>query len=188
VVVDYAHTPDALERALRALHDIASARGGKLVCEFGCGGSWDSSKRPVMGRIAAEHADAEILTSDNPRSEDPAGIAAQIIAGMPQAPQVDLERACAILSVIWGASSDDVVLIAGKGHETYQETQGVRVPFDDREWARFALSWKQGLVISTDTRSLAPGQLFVAIRGDTFDGHDYLDAARAAGACAAVVE
>ncbi|WP_442596179.1 bifunctional UDP-N-acetylmuramoyl-L-alanyl-D-glutamate--2,6-diaminopimelate ligase MurE/UDP-N-acetylmuramoyl-tripeptide--D-alanyl-D-alanine ligase MurF [Parapusillimonas sp. JC17] len=188
VVVDYAHTPDALERALRALRDIASARGGKLVCVFGCGGSRDSSKRPVMGRIAAEHADAVILTSDNPRSEDPAGIAAQIIAGMPQAPQVDLDRASAILSVIWGASSDDVVLIAGKGHETYQETQGVRVPFDDREWARFALSWKQGLVISTDTRSLAPGQLFVAIRGDTFDGHDYLEAARAAGACAAVVE
>ncbi len=187
-VVDYAHTPDALERALLALRDIAAARGGKLVCVFGCGGSRDSSKRPVMGRIAAERADAVILTSDNPRSEDPREITAQIIAGMPQAPRVDLDRACAILSAVWGASPDDVVLIAGKGHETYQETQGVRVPFDDREWVRFALSWKQGLSVSTDTRSLAPGQLFVALKGEAFDGHDYLEAARAAGACAAVVE
>src|SRR5690606_16876258 len=144
VVVDYAHTPDALERALTALRPLAKARGGKLVCVFGCGGSRDSGKRPIMGGIAAREADKVILTSDNPRSEDPQSIIAQIMAGMPNAPRIEQDRAIAILAAIWEAEAADVVLLAGKGHETYQETQGVRTPFDDREWARFALTWGDG--------------------------------------------
>lgn len=188
VVVDYAHTPDALERALLALRDVARVRGGKLICVFGCGGSRDRSKRPVMGRIAFEQADEIVLTNDNPRLEDPLDIIEQIKSGMPTAPQVELDRALAILSCIWAADVHDVVLLAGKGHETYQEFQGQRVPFDDREWARFALSWQQGMSISTDTRSIAKGQLFVALKGESFDGHAYLATALEAGACAAVVE
>ncbi len=188
VVVDYAHTPDALDRALIALRDVAAARGGRLVCVFGCGGSRDRSKRPVMGRIAAERADVVVLTNDNPRLEDPLDIVQQIASGMPRAPQIELDRALAILSSIWTAEARDVVLLAGKGHETYQESHGQRVPFDDREWARFALSWQHGISISTDTRSIRAGQLFVALKGDAFDGHAYLATALAAGAFAAVVE
>ncbi|HWL28428.1 MAG TPA: bifunctional UDP-N-acetylmuramoyl-L-alanyl-D-glutamate--2,6-diaminopimelate ligase MurE/UDP-N-acetylmuramoyl-tripeptide--D-alanyl-D-alanine ligase MurF [Burkholderiaceae bacterium] len=188
VVVDYAHTPDALERALLALRAVAQARGGKLVCLFGCGGSRDTSKRPVMGRIAAAQADVVILTNDNPRMEDPRAIVDQILAGMPEASVVELDRAQAIMSAVWNAGPNDVVLLAGKGHETYQETHGVRVQFDDREWAGFALAWQRGLSISTDSRSLKAGQLFFALKGENFDGHAYLPAVREAGACAAVVE
>jgi murE/murF fusion protein len=188
VVVDYAHTPDALERALRALRGVAQARGGRLICVFGCGGSRDTSKRPVMGRIAAAQADAVILTNDNPRMEEPRAIVDQILAGMPAAPVVELDRAQAIMSAVWNANANDVVLLAGKGHETYQEARGERVQFDDREWAGFALAWQRGLSISTDSRALERGQLFLAIKGDNFDGHAYLAAALDAGACAAVVE
>ncbi|MGB3289925.1 MAG: bifunctional UDP-N-acetylmuramoyl-L-alanyl-D-glutamate--2,6-diaminopimelate ligase MurE/UDP-N-acetylmuramoyl-tripeptide--D-alanyl-D-alanine ligase MurF, partial [Burkholderiaceae bacterium] len=189
VVVDYAHTPDALERALDALRGVASVRGGKLVCVFGCGGNRDSGKRPLMGRIAAERADVVILTNDNPRAEAPEAIIAQIIAGMPAAaPRVEQDRALAILSAIWGAGTDDVVLLAGKGHETYQEFQGVRAPFDDREWARFALTFLQDSRLSSDTRTLSEGQMFLALKGEAFDGHDYLATAQDAGACAAIVE
>lgn len=187
VVVDYAHTPDALERALRALRPVAAARGGRLICLFGCGGSRDSAKRPVMGRIAAELADSVILANDNPRMEAPQDIISQIVSGMPQAPLIEPDRALAIMSAIWGAGANDVVLLAGKGHETYQETGGVRAPFDDREWARFALNWQRGSSLSTDSRKLSPGQLFVAIQGDAFDGHAYLAQVQAAGASGAIV-
>ncbi|MCC2597451.1 bifunctional UDP-N-acetylmuramoyl-L-alanyl-D-glutamate--2,6-diaminopimelate ligase MurE/UDP-N-acetylmuramoyl-tripeptide--D-alanyl-D-alanine ligase MurF [Pusillimonas sp. MFBS29] len=188
VIVDYAHTPDALERALIALGDVAKARGGKLICVFGCGGSRDRSKRPIMGRIAFDLADEVVLTNDNPRLEEPQDIIAQIVSGMPQAPRIEPDRALAILSSIWSADTRDVVLLAGKGHETYQEILDQRQPFDDREWARFALSWQQGISISTDSRSISQGQLFVALKGDAFDGHAYLSAVQEAGACAAVVE
>lgn len=188
VVVDYAHTPDALERALVALRDLAVARQGRLVCLFGCGGDRDIAKRPIMGRIASRLADEIILTSDNPRSEDPVQIMNQVLAGMPSRPVVEPDRACAILMAVWRANPADVILLAGKGHETYQEFSSVRVPFDDREWARFALTWRQDLALSTDTRTLVEGDLFVALRGDAFDGHDYLETARLNGACAAIVE
>ena len=187
VVVDYAHTPDALERALLALRQVAQARGGRLVCVFGCGGGRDSGKRPMMGEIASRLADAAVVTSDNPRSEDPSDIAAQVVAGMRGTPTVELDRALAILGAVWSAQPGDVVLVAGKGHETYQETAGRRTLFDDREWAGFALSWGHGLAVSTDTRSLRPGELFIALKGESFDGHEYLERARQAGACAAVV-
>lgn len=188
VVVDYAHTPDALERALVALRDLATARQGRLVCVFGCGGDRDVAKRPVMGRIASRLADDIILTSDNPRSEEPAHIMSQVLAGMPAEPVVEPDRACAILTAIWRAQPADVILLAGKGHETYQEFSSGRIPFDDREWARFALTWRQDLPVSTDTRTLESGDLFIALRGDAFDGHDYIEAARVNGACAAIVE
>jgi len=188
-VADYAHTPDALERALRAMRGVAQARGGRLVCVFGCGGSRDKGKRPVMGRIACELADRVIVTSDNPRAEDPRAIADQIVAGIDAAPEIELDRARAILSAIWEAHGNDVVLLAGKGHETYQEFgNGRRIVFDDREWARFALTWlRAGMTVSTDSRNISPGQLFIAIKGDNFDGHDYLGQVKAAGAGAAIV-
>ncbi len=187
VVVDYSHTPDSLERALIALRDTANARAGSLICVFGCGGSRDPSKRPVMGKIAEKHADRVIVTNDNPRDEDAKSIAQQIIAGMEQKPEVELDRARAILSSIWQASDKDVILIAGKGHETTQEFADRTIVFDDREWARLALMFLKNVSLSTDTRSIESGQVFWAIKGDHFDGHDYLDAACMAGACAAVV-
>ncbi len=187
VVVDYAHTPDALERALVALRGVAEARGGRLLCVFGCGGSRDSGKRPLMGEIASTLADTIIVTNDNPRMEDPQTIVDQILAGMQQAPHIELDRALAIMGAIWNAGINDVVLLAGKGHETYQEAQGVRVPFDDREWARFALAWRAGLTLSTDSRNIRAGQLFVALKGDHFDGHKYLAQVQKAGASAAIV-
>ncbi|PLC55442.1 UDP-N-acetylmuramoyl-L-alanyl-D-glutamate--2,6-diaminopimelate ligase [Pollutimonas nitritireducens] len=188
VVVDYAHTPDALDRALAALRDLAAARGGHLICVFGCGGGRDSSKRPIMGKIAATLADRVILTNDNPRMEDPLAIIRQIASGMPQAPRIEPDRALAIMSAVWTADAADVVLLAGKGHETHQEAKGLRAPFDDREWARFAVAWKRGLTLSTDSRHIQAGQLFVAIRGDAFDGHAYLAQVMQAGAYAAIVD
>jgi UDP-N-acetylmuramoyl-L-alanyl-D-glutamate--2,6-diaminopimelate ligase len=135
VVVDYAHTPDALEKVLSALRPIATQRAGKLWCIFGCGGDRDTSKRPLMGRIAAVLADHTILTSDNPRSESPEKISADIQAGMGNGKSVEviLDRAAAILSGTRHAEVNDVVLIAGKGHETSQEINGRKVDFSDQE-------------------------------------------------------
>ncbi|WP_323011784.1 bifunctional UDP-N-acetylmuramoyl-L-alanyl-D-glutamate--2,6-diaminopimelate ligase MurE/UDP-N-acetylmuramoyl-tripeptide--D-alanyl-D-alanine ligase MurF [Castellaniella sp.] len=187
VVVDYAHTPDALERVLLALRPLAQGRGGRLLCVFGCGGDRDVGKRPLMGEITSRLADAVVVTTDNPRTEDPQAIIDAIVAGMPHGAQVQADRATAILDTIWRASEKDVVLLAGKGHETYQEVQHVRSPFDDREWARFALTWQHGQPLSTDSRQLPEGALFLALRGEYFDGHDYLSAAAQAGARAAIV-
>lgn len=189
VLVDYAHTPDALEHALLTLTEVAQARGGKLLCVFGCGGARDRSKRPLMGRIAAELADGVVLTDDNPRDEDPQTIIDEITDGMKILPLVQRDRALAIMSTVWRADVRDVILLAGKGHETYQEYKDYQLVFDDREWAKFALSWLRGGVsISTDSRTISPGQLFVALKGENFDGHSWLEQVREAGACGAVVE
>jgi len=187
VVVDYAHTPDALERALQALRQTAQAMQGRLICVFGCGGSRDSTKRPLMGRIATTLADVVVVTSDNPRDEAPEVIAAQIVQDLAPAPRVVLERAQAILLAILQAAPGDVVLLAGKGHETWQETAGARRSFDDRTWAALALAWRAASGVSTDTRTLQAGQLFVALTGENFDGHQYLARTAQAGAIGAVV-
>ena len=138
VVVDYAHTPDALEQALTVLR--AHCRG-TLICVFGCGGERDAGKRPEMGAIAARLADRAIVTDDNPRGEDGDAIVAAIRSGMPDgaAVSVQRDRAAAIAAAVASARSGDVVLIAGKGHEPYQEFAGMRRPFDDRAVARAAL-------------------------------------------------
>lgn len=187
VIVDYAHTPDALERALGALRGVAQVRGGRLLCVFGCGGDRDHGKRPLMGGIAARLADEVLLTTDNPRTEAPDAIVADILSGMPAPVRVELDRARAILSAIWQADDKDVVLLAGKGHETYQEVQGVRSTFDDRQWAGFALTWERGYGVSTDSRSIQAGEMFLALEGEHFDGHAYLAAVQEAGASAAIV-
>ena len=130
VVVDYSHTPDALEQALTALRAHCA---GQLICVFGCGGERDAGKRPLMGAIAARLADVAIVTDDNPRSEDGDTIVAQIVAGMPTAPAplVRRDRATAIEQALRQARPGDVVLIAGKGHETYQDSATGKHPFDD---------------------------------------------------------
>jgi UDP-N-acetylmuramoyl-L-alanyl-D-glutamate--2,6-diaminopimelate ligase len=140
VLVDYAHTPDALERALVAARELVS-RNGRLAVVYGCGGDRDRAKRPLMGAIAAAHADTAYLTSDNPRSEDPAAIAAAVLAGVPadRAPVVELDRRAAIRAAVAAARAGDVIVIAGKGHEPGQTAAGVTVPFDDRTVAREAL-------------------------------------------------
>ena len=139
IVVDYSHTPDALASALNALRPVASARGGQLIALFGCGGDRDHGKRPLMGEIAAQLADRVVLTSDNPRGEDPAAIIEQIRSAAPAA-QVIADRGEAIARTIAAATSTDVVLLAGKGHEPYQEIAGVRRPFSDVAQARSALA------------------------------------------------
>lgn len=138
VVVDYAHTPDALENALCALREVARARGGRLSVVFGCGGDRDRGKRPLMGLVAEQHADRVVVTSDNPRREKPQEIIAEIVAGMRE-PLVVEERAAAIRQAIVEAATTDVVLLAGKGHESYQEVAGVRYPFSDIGQAQAAL-------------------------------------------------
>lgn len=143
-VVDYAHTPDALEKVLHALRPVAEARGGRLVAVFGAGGDRDATKRPRMGEVASRLADRIVLTSDNPRSEDPAAIIEAIRAGAGAAHMVEPDRAKAIVAAIRGAGAADVVLVAGKGHETYQEVAGRRLPFSDPAVAGQAIAaWGQ---------------------------------------------
>ena len=136
VVVDYSHTPDSLETALRTARELAEAR---VVCVFGCGGDRDRGKRPLMGKAATEGSDLAIITSDNPRSEDPDAIIRDILEGVSGPVEVEPDRAQAIATAVELAQEGDVVLIAGKGHEQGQETAGVTVPFDDRDVARDAL-------------------------------------------------
>jgi UDP-N-acetylmuramoyl-L-alanyl-D-glutamate--2,6-diaminopimelate ligase len=142
VVVDYAHTPDALENALKALRDVASPRGGRLWVVFGCGGDRDKGKRPQMGALAEQIADRVLVTSDNPRREQPQAIIEDILAGMTHA-EVEADRATAIRRAILEAEAGDVILLAGKGHEPYQEIAGVRHPFSDVEQARTALQLRR---------------------------------------------
>jgi len=140
VVVDYAHTPDALEKALQSLQPLAAARGGVLWCVFGCGGNRDASKRPLMGGIAAQLAGRVVITSDNPRDESPFDIVEQIAAGAQGAHVTHVvDRREAISHAMRDAADADVVLIAGKGHEDYQEIRGVRLPFSDVHEAEKAL-------------------------------------------------
>jgi len=139
VIVDYAHTPDALEKVLHALRPVAETRGGMLIAVFGAGGDRDPAKRPLMGAVAARLADRIVLTSDNPRGEDPQAILAAIRAGVARDCLLEVDRARAIRTAIGGAAARDVVLIAGKGHEAYQEIAGERRPFSDAAVARAAL-------------------------------------------------
>ncbi len=141
VVVDFAHTPDALDKALGALRPLAAARGGRLWCVFGCGGNRDASKRPLMGAIAQRLADQVVLTSDNPRHEAPAAILRQIRGGMADSPALRLieDRREAIALAIEQAAAQDVLLIAGKGHETTQDVAGVLRLFSDVDVAAQAL-------------------------------------------------
>ncbi|MFT4243601.1 MAG: bifunctional UDP-N-acetylmuramoyl-L-alanyl-D-glutamate--2,6-diaminopimelate ligase MurE/UDP-N-acetylmuramoyl-tripeptide--D-alanyl-D-alanine ligase MurF [Acidovorax sp.] len=214
VAVDYAHTPDALDKALQALRPVAQQRGGRLWCVFGCGGARDAGKRPLMGAVAQHRADQVIVTSDNPRHEDPVAIVHQVLQGTIAATHVRAEpdRAAAIALALAEAGARDVVLIAGKGHEDYQEAAGQRLPFSDMAHARAALARRaltlaqahalvqaripaarlvgDGTValgrVHTDTRTLQAGDLFVALKGERFDANAFLADARAAGAVAAL--
>ena len=225
VVVDYAHTPDALEKTLAALRPLAAESGGRLWCVFGCGGNRDAAKRPLMGAIAIKLADRVVVTSDNPRLESPDFILSQILVGTMGHDEVDVieNRAEAIRHAVTSAAANDVVLIAGKGHEAYQDVGGAKFPFSDVAHAAKALAERHGgtagsdagtAMMSTladaatglsgarligdagiafarvhsDTRTLQPGDLFVALRGERFDAHEFLGRAGAAGAVAALAE
>ena len=215
VFVDYAHKPDALEKALAALKPFAQNR---LIVVFGCGGDRDQGKRPLMGEIAVKGADVVIVTDDNPRSEQAASIRAAILAAAPGALEIG-DRALAIRAGVAMLEPGDVLLIAGKGHETGQIVGKEVLPFSDRDEAQEAIQTAQeaeageieflwsglGLVaplnarvsgavpegvtgVSIDTRTLNPGELYFAIKGDNSDGHDYVAKAFQQGAVAAVVD
>ena len=146
VVIDYAHTPDALEKILCALRELIAgresrdkSRGSRLICVFGCGGDRDRGKRPLMGGIATRFADSVIITSDNPRSEDAMAIIADILEGVEAEYAIVPDRAQAIKQAVAMARRGDIVLVAGKGHERYQEIGGVKHPFSDAAKARAAL-------------------------------------------------
>jgi UDP-N-acetylmuramoyl-L-alanyl-D-glutamate--2,6-diaminopimelate ligase len=139
VVIDYAHTPDALEKVLVALRAVADARGGSLVAVFGAGGERDPGKRAPMGAVASRHADRLVLTSDNPRGEDPLAILAQVRTGVTAPCVVEPDRAAAIENAVHHARAPDVLLLAGKGHETVQEIAGRALPFSDAAAAAEAL-------------------------------------------------
>ena len=143
VIVDYAHTPDGLEKALQACRDHFA---GRLYCIVGCGGDRDAGKRPEMAAAAERLADVVVLTSDNPRSEDPQSIIEQMRTGLtaPDKVQDNVDRARAVMDTVLAAGPDDVILLAGKGHEDYQEINGVRHPSDDRDLARQALAARGG--------------------------------------------
>jgi UDP-N-acetylmuramoyl-L-alanyl-D-glutamate--2,6-diaminopimelate ligase len=138
VIVDYAHTPDALENSLKALQ---AHNEGRLWCVFGCGGDRDKAKRPQMGRLAERYSDYVVVTNDNPRTEDPAQIAADIVRGMhnPNGCLIIADRAQAIDLAVQQARAGDIVLLAGKGHEDYQIFAGQTLPFSDIKQARLAL-------------------------------------------------
>ncbi len=206
VVVDYAHTPDALEKVLATLREQTT---GKLICVFGCGGDRDPGKRPLMGAVAAKFADKVILTSDNPRSEDPLQIIKEVMTGIDKACVVEPDRAAAIKQAVQSARSGDIVLLAGKGHEDYQEIAGVKVPFSDAAVAIAALNDHAAMMqlseaaaalnakllgadvafesVGTDSRKIEAGQLFVALKGANFDGNAYAAEAIDKGAAAVMV-
>ena len=142
IVIDYAHTPDALEKTLSTLRQVSRERHGQLWCVFGCGGDRDPGKRPQMGAISSQ-ADHVVITSDNPRTENPAAIITQIMAGLDAektASHITEYRAAAILWAVKHAAKRDVILLAGKGHETYQEIMGKKLPFSDADHAALALA------------------------------------------------
>ncbi len=214
VVVDYAHTPDALAQALQALRGVARRRAGSLWCVFGAGGDRDHSKRAPMTAAAEACADRVVLTSDNPRSEAPQDILDQLLAGAVAPARVLVlgDRAQAIAQTIAHADARDVVLLAGKGHEATQELRGRRIAFSDALHARAALAargggcfnlrelaqWTGGECfgdgacaiagVATDSRRIGAGDLFVALRGERHDAHDFLPQVAAAGAAAVLAE
>ena len=147
VVIDYAHTPDALEKVLVALKPIAHQRAGRLWCVFGCGGDRDTTKRPLMATVAQKNAEHVVVTSDNPRTESPAVIINQILLGLEHSDTVYIEadRAMAISKALSLAQATDVILLAGKGHEAYQEIHGVMHPFSDRTHAQMAMAIRRAL-------------------------------------------
>jgi UDP-N-acetylmuramoyl-L-alanyl-D-glutamate--2,6-diaminopimelate ligase len=144
VLIDYAHSPDALEKVGIAARDLARAQGGRLIVVFGCGGERDRGKRPLMAEAVSRAADLAVVTSDNPRAEDPAAIVAEIVPGLRIAHEVELDRHAAVRRAIRMAARCDVVLLAGKGHEPYQEIAGLKHPYSDAEAARDALGAAAG--------------------------------------------
>ncbi|HTE52983.1 MAG TPA: UDP-N-acetylmuramoyl-L-alanyl-D-glutamate--2,6-diaminopimelate ligase [Kofleriaceae bacterium] len=210
ILVDYAHTPDALENALAAVRPLTRRR---LICVFGCGGDRDPVKRPIMGAAVARAADLAVVTSDNPRTEDPRAILDMILPAVPDPFFVDPDRRTAIRAAVAEATPGDIVLIAGKGHEDYQILGHEKVHFDDREEAAEAVRLRDDFPLADvvretggrlvqagaaaapaftrvhfDGRRAAPGDLYVAIRGETHDGHDFCAQAVAAGATGLLVE
>lgn len=223
VFVDYAHTPDALEKVLQTLKELPHR---DLYCVFGCGGDRDISKRPVMGRIAVQYADVAVATSDNPRTEDPERILEHVVDGMVQKGTVIhpcdwllerlhgvrgsllvANRSDAIRTAVSCAGNNDIVLIAGKGHEKYQLVGDKTYFFDDCLEAQDAMiSWNshhlqnalnkeiEGEVrvcfsgkVETDSRKLGSGDIFVALQGDKFDGHAFVSQAEAQGAALSII-
>ena len=200
ILVDYAHTEDALRRVLAAVKPLTQKR---LICVFGCGGDRDKTKREPMGRAVEELSDLPIVTSDNPRTEEPLNIIEDILPGVPSAFFVHPDRRIAIREAVYEATPGDVLVIAGKGHEDYQIIGTEKLDFDDRKEAAAATGLRTSYSsvecsdacegellgpskvfsrIVIDSRIAAPGDLYVAISGENFDGHDFAESAIESGA------
>jgi len=209
ILVDYAHTPDALRNVLAALRPLTQ---GRLLCVFGCGGDRDPTKRPIMGAAVAELADLALVTSDNPRTEQPQSILDMILPAVPNPFFTDVDRRVAIRAAVAEATPADIVLIAGKGHEDYQVIGTEKIHFDDREEAAEAAGLRQSwpeeriaeltgatiaqrgsdarpfLRVHFDGRMAALRDLYVAVRGETHDGHAFCKQAVEAGATGLIVD
>jgi len=218
VVIDFAHTPDALGQALTSLKEHLKD-DGVLWCVFGCGGDRDTGKRSLMGAAAERYADHIVLTDDNPRKEQAELIISDILSGIenPEKVVIKHDRKLAITHAIASANAKDIVLIAGKGHEDYQDVAGVKTPFNDKQVVTEVLAENmvenkaEGMLCplsqlasvlgcefnsandtlvtgaQIDSRKVEAGTLFIALQGEHVDGHDYIKAARLAGASAALV-
>ncbi|MBK9035374.1 MAG: UDP-N-acetylmuramoyl-L-alanyl-D-glutamate--2,6-diaminopimelate ligase [Myxococcales bacterium] len=204
LLVDYAHTPDARDNVLDALRPLTRRR---LICVFGCGGDRDPGKRPQMGAVVTAKADLAVVTSDNPRTEDPRAILDMILPAVPAPFYVDPDRRTAIRAAVAEATPGDVVVIAGKGHEDYQILGTTKIHFDDREEAAAAAALRprfhaQAIAeaaggsasadavcarVIIDSRIAAPGDLYVAVAGERHDGHAFCAGAVAAGASAVMI-
>lgn len=189
VIIDYSHNPESLRCTLNALQPLAKSRYGGLACVFGCGGNRDASKRAEMGKVASELSNKICLTDDNPRCEESLAIIKQICSGIPEGTDLIIQpdRAQAIMRTIWSSSPEDIVLIAGKGHENYQEIHKKKYFFSDYYWSQLALLLPRAQGVSTDTRSIGQNELFLALKGENFDGHDYIAQAQVKNAMAAIV-
>ena len=205
ILVDYAHSPDALDNVLRALRPLTRRR---LICVFGCGGDRDPTKRPRMGAVVAARADLAVVTSDNPRTEQPQAILDMILPAVPSPFFVDVDRRTAIRAAIAEATPGDIVVIAGKGHEDYQILGTTKIHFDDREEATAAAAMRPRYHVdriaaalggttsrpdvicsrvTIDGRNAAAGDLYVAIKGERHDGHAFAAQAVSAGASAIMI-
>ena len=190
IIIDYAHTSYSLMCLLKTARNISKLRMGNLICIFGCGGNRDFKKRSKMGKIVSKLSDMIIITNDNPRNEECKNIFKKILSGIKKHTNflIESDRETAILNALLNSKKQDVIVIAGKGHESVQVIKEKSIFFCDKEWSKISILLRLGYKINIDSRKIKKNEIFFAIKGKIFNGHDYLFQANKLGAIAAVVE